>query len=82
VPPLEGKRVLVRVEPAEDSEATLTADVQARLWRAWAEIGPQGPIEGGRACVSAFVLGQNGTAHFQAVAVGPSAEIVLQKQVY
>ena len=45
VPPLEGKRVLVRVEPVEDSEATLTADVQARLWRAWAERGPQGSIE-------------------------------------
>lgn len=45
VPPLEGKRVLVRIEPVEDSEATLTADVQARLWRAWTERGPQGPIE-------------------------------------
>jgi len=42
---LEGKRVLVRIEPAEDSEAALTADIQARLWQAWAERGPQGPIE-------------------------------------
>ena len=45
VSPFEGKRVLVRIEPAEDSEATLTADVQARLWQAWTERGPQGPIE-------------------------------------
>jgi hypothetical protein len=45
VPPLEGKRVLVRIEPAEDSEAALTSDVQASLWQAWMERGPQGPIE-------------------------------------
>lgn len=45
VPPLEGKRVLVRIEPAEDPEAALTPDVQARLWQSWVERGPQGPIE-------------------------------------
>jgi hypothetical protein len=45
VPPLEGKRVLVRIEPAEYSEVTLTPAAQANLWQAWVERGPQGPIE-------------------------------------
>jgi hypothetical protein len=45
VPPLEGRRVLVRIEPAEDPETTLTPDVQARHWQSWVERGPQGPIE-------------------------------------
>lgn len=45
VPPLEGKRVLVRIEPAEDSEAAPTPEVQAKLWQTWVERGPQGPIE-------------------------------------
>jgi hypothetical protein len=44
VPPLEGKRVLVLIEPLEDGE-TLDNATQARLWNAWAESGPQGPIE-------------------------------------
>ncbi len=45
VPPLEGRRVRVLLEPVEDSEARLTADEQAELWRAWNEQGPQGPID-------------------------------------
>lgn len=45
VPPFEGKRVLVRIEPVEDMEAALPSDVQARLWQTWVETGPQGPIE-------------------------------------
>jgi hypothetical protein len=44
VPPLEGRRVLVLIEPIEDSEA-LDRATQARLWGMWAESGPQGPIE-------------------------------------
>jgi hypothetical protein len=44
VPPLEGRRVLVLLEPLEDSE-TLDNVTQARLWKVWAESGPQGPIE-------------------------------------
>jgi len=44
VPPLEGKRVLVLIEPLEESEA-LDRATQARLWKVWAERGPQGPIE-------------------------------------
>lgn len=43
VPPLEGKRVLVLIEPLESEDLDKTT--QARLWRAWAESGPQGPIE-------------------------------------
>ena len=42
VPPLEGQRVHVLIEPIE--EATLSAQEQAELWRQWAEQGPQGPI--------------------------------------
>ncbi len=42
-PPLEGKRV--RIESAEDSEAELQPEEQARLWQAWVEQGPQGPVE-------------------------------------
>jgi hypothetical protein len=44
VPPLEGRRVLVLIEPLEDSEI-LDNTTQARLWKVWAESGPQGPIE-------------------------------------
>jgi hypothetical protein len=43
--PLEGRRVRVSIEPAEDSEALIQAEEQARLWQEWAEHGPQGPIE-------------------------------------
>ncbi|HEY3569988.1 MAG TPA: hypothetical protein VGP73_18785 [Thermoanaerobaculia bacterium] len=42
VPPLEGQRVHVLIEPIE--ETTLSAQEQAELWRQWAERGPQGPI--------------------------------------
>jgi hypothetical protein len=46
IPPLEGKRVFLRIEEsAEDLDVILPADVQARLWRDWAETGRQGPIE-------------------------------------
>jgi hypothetical protein len=42
VPPLEGQRVHVLIEPVE--ETALSAQEQAELWRRWAEQGPQGPI--------------------------------------
>lgn len=45
VPPLEGKRVLVLIEPLEGSEMELSPESQARLWQSWVENGPQGPIE-------------------------------------
>jgi predicted thioesterase len=44
-PPLEGKRVRVKIEPAEDSEAVLSAEEQVRLWQEWVAHGPQGPVE-------------------------------------
>jgi hypothetical protein len=44
-PPLEGKRVRVKIEPAEDSEAVLSSEEQAQVWKEWVEHGPQGPIE-------------------------------------
>lgn len=43
--PLEGKRVRVRIEPAEDSEAVLQPAEQSRLWQEWVDQGPQGPVE-------------------------------------
>jgi hypothetical protein len=45
VPPLEGRRVRVLLEPVEDRDIQLSADEQADLWRAWSEQGPQGPID-------------------------------------
>jgi hypothetical protein len=45
VPPLEGKRVQVLIEPLEESETELTPEAQTQLWRTWSETGPQGPIE-------------------------------------
>ena len=45
MPPLEGKRVRVRIEPAEDSEAELQPEAQAQLWQEWIDHGPQGPVE-------------------------------------
>jgi hypothetical protein len=44
-PPLEGKRVRIKIEPAEDSEAVLSPEEQARLWQEWVDHGPQGPVE-------------------------------------
>ena len=44
IPPLEGQRVLVLVEPLEEQQV-LTAEQQAALWQEWVERGPQGPIE-------------------------------------
>lgn len=44
VPPLEGRRVLVLIEPLEEDKA-LDKATQERLWKLWAESGPQGPIE-------------------------------------
>jgi hypothetical protein len=44
-PPLEGRRVRIKIEPAEDSEAVLSPEEQARLWQEWLDHGPQGPVE-------------------------------------
>ena len=45
VPPLEGRRVRVLIEPLEESDIVLTSEAQNQLWQAWVEKGPQGPIE-------------------------------------
>jgi predicted thioesterase len=45
MPPLEGQRVRIRIEPAEDSEVELHPEAQARLWQEWIDHGPQGPVE-------------------------------------
>jgi hypothetical protein len=41
----EGQRVRVVVEPLDDADLLLSPDQQRRLLLAWAEHGPQGPIE-------------------------------------
>ena len=43
--PDQGQRVLVAVEPLDEADLLLSAEQQAQLLRAWAEHGPQGPIE-------------------------------------
>ena len=43
VPEMEGKRVRVVIETLD--EPRLSAERQRELWQAWAERGPQGPIE-------------------------------------
>ena len=46
VPPLEGRRVRVSLEPlAHPTEDTLDAEEQVRLLREWASTGPQGPLD-------------------------------------
>jgi hypothetical protein len=43
----EGQRVRVVVEPLDDLDLVLTPEQQRRLLLAWAEHGPQGPLEDG-----------------------------------
>lgn len=43
VPPLEGKRVLVVLEPVE--EPALTREKNLEAWRSWVASGEQEPIE-------------------------------------
>ena len=43
VPPLDGRRVLVVLEPAEEPEIDQAQNLE--VWKAWAASGPQGPIE-------------------------------------
>jgi len=45
VPELEGKRVRMAVEAVD--EPRISTAQQRELWQAWAEHGPQGPIEDG-----------------------------------
>ncbi len=39
------QRVLVAVEPLDDAELELSPEQQTQLLRAWAEHGPQGPLD-------------------------------------
>jgi hypothetical protein len=45
VPEMEGKRVRVVLEALD--EPRISPEQQRALWQAWAEHGPQGPIEDG-----------------------------------
>jgi hypothetical protein len=45
VPEMEGKRVRVVLEALDEPQ--LSAAQQRVLWQAWAERGPQGPIDDG-----------------------------------
>jgi hypothetical protein len=43
IPPLEGKRVRVVLEPMDEPDLTGASNVEA--WHQWLTSGPQGPIE-------------------------------------
>ena len=45
VPPLEGKRVLVTLEPVDEPGEVLELQQNLAAWKAWAAGRPQGPIE-------------------------------------
>jgi hypothetical protein len=45
VPPLEGMKVRVLIEPAEEADLSLSPQDQIRLWQEWVARGPQGPME-------------------------------------
>ncbi len=45
LPPLEGRRVRISVEPLSDETPRLSDEEQAELWRRWVDRGPQGSIE-------------------------------------
>jgi hypothetical protein len=45
VPPLEGRRVQVVIELAEESDRELSPEAKAQLWQEWVDHGPQGPID-------------------------------------
>ncbi len=44
IPPLDGKRVHVMIDPIEESEIELSPEEQIRLWQEWVAKGPQGAI--------------------------------------
>jgi hypothetical protein len=45
VPPLEGRRVHVVLEPADTADLVLSEEEQDRLCREWVDHGPQGPLD-------------------------------------
>jgi hypothetical protein len=44
VPPLEGMKVRVLIEPAEEADLAVPPGDQIRLWQEWVDRGPQGPM--------------------------------------
>jgi hypothetical protein len=48
VPEMEGKRVRVVLEAVD--ELQISEQRQRELWQAWADGGPQGPIDDGAGC--------------------------------
>jgi hypothetical protein len=46
VPPLEGQRVHITMEPLSAADIELAPAEQVKLLREWAARGPQGPLEG------------------------------------
>ena len=45
VPPLDGRRVRVVLEPADAADLVPSEQEQDRLWREWVDRGPQGPLD-------------------------------------
>ena len=45
IPPLDGQRVRVSLEPLLESEVQLSPRENARLFEEWVKRGPQGPLE-------------------------------------
>jgi hypothetical protein len=45
VPPLEGRRVRVTIEPVDDDTVQLSHDEQRHAWDDWIRRGPSGPLE-------------------------------------
>jgi hypothetical protein len=44
IPPLDGVRVRITLEPA-DADFALPDEEQDRFWREWVDHGPQGPLD-------------------------------------
>jgi hypothetical protein len=45
VPPLDGRRVRVVIQPVDAADLVLSEQEQDRMWREWVDQGPQGPID-------------------------------------
>ena len=45
IPPLDGQRVRVSLEPFSESDLQLSPEENTRLFEEWVKRGPQGPLE-------------------------------------
>ncbi len=45
VPPLDGRRVRVVLQPVDGADLVLSEQEQDQLWREWVDHGPQGPLD-------------------------------------